>query len=453
MDTIPCCFEIDRLTEQLITAQALTKKTSHCQLNCGETVGNYDIGTLLGRGRFAAVWSAVNIRTGDEVAIKVYRRGSGNSEYFENEVKILNCIFEQSALSKMQPPNIIGYLGAFAHVTISHDKFPNIYPCVLFNLAGDSISKLLKYCAKSYGNGIPMNIVKKIMRAVLQGLEYMHSNGIVHTDIKPGNILMSKKIGDINGDDFDVYIGDLGSSSPENDLFTLHVGTTQYCAPELLLEEEYTTAVDIWALFASCYEMITGDLIFDVFKECKIEYGDDVDNEATDGIQLGGGGDSDDNSDFDGQNSDEDASDCPADCTGCEKCCGNCCDDDLIDGGNGAQSSLGAKVMSLSSGDGDEDDSEDPEKVNYRHFLLMEKVLGHPSKGFTSKARVYYNARGKLKNNPAITPIGIVDLLVKNYEMDPEECRKIEEFLITGFKFMPSDRITAAVALQHPWLV
>lgn len=407
--------------------------SSHYKLSGGEVIGGYTVSNALGSGRFATVWKASRAVTGGYnngmggVAVKVYRCGRTNQEYWRNEVKILNILAEKMELSRANPP-LIKYYGTFATVVFDDLLEPNIHPCIVFGLAGDSVSRLLKYCKREYGAGIPLECAKKITKDVLRGLEFIHSAGLIHTDIKPANILLDRPIDSINGLDFTALIGDFGSSTPSRDLFSMHVGTDEYIAPELLLERKYTSAIDIWAVFATAFELVTGDKLFDIYRDGGIIYGSDVDEEALEGI-VG----SRSSSSSAGESADNENKDCNGE--GCDDGCEDCCKMECSEGS--------------SSG------SEDPEKLTliaYRHLLLMEKVLGPPGKSFTKSARKYYNARGKLKNNPVIRHKPISELLRDNYDINYAECKAFENFLLLGLRYVPDERCTANIALQSTWL-
>lgn len=431
-------MELELLSRQLKTIRTTPqiKDSSHCKLSCGDIIGNYEIHEPIGKGRFSTVWSAKNISSGASFAIKVYRCGTDNRYYFENEVKILNRIFEFSIFSNEFPTNIISYMGSFAHVAISRDFSPKIHPCVLFNLAGDSVSKLIKFCMKKYDKGLPLHVVKKIMKDTLTGLSFLHKSGIIHTDIKPSNLLMNKKVDDIedNLDDLVVSLGDLGTSTFADDIFSQHIGTTHYCAPEVIIEAGYSYPADIWATFAMCFELITGDLLFDVFEECGVVYGEDVDGEALDWMRKSGGelsnkSDMDDNID-------------------------TVDNDELANNSDTEMNEFKSTELAYSdhSDSSGSEDEEDMEKINYRYLLLIEKVIGPAPREFTKQARMYYNRRDKLKNNPDIVHIRISELLYANYDLAIEECNSIEEFLLLGLRYIPDERITAEEALQHPFL-
>ncbi|EDO08204.1 protein kinase domain containing protein [Babesia bovis T2Bo] len=122
--------------------------------------------------------------------------------------------------------------------------------------------------------GLHEDIVKVIMYQMLQGLAYIHSNRIIHRDIKPQNILIKKSNGLINTHEalsspceWQVKIGDLGLSTiiPARYLTTMteEVVTLLYRPPELLLGDcKYTTAVDIWSTAASVGECLLGKPMF-----------------------------------------------------------------------------------------------------------------------------------------------------------------------------------------------
>lgn len=374
--------------------------SSHCKFTCGDMVGNFAVEKQLGKGRFSTVWLCK--KGGDQVAIKVYRRD--NLRYYENEVRILNTIYEHSKDTNIPPAGIVGYHGTFAHIDICHDRSPSIHPCIIFEVGCSSLSDLIKYCSDEYENGIPLHVVKKIMRELFTAMAYLHQCGIIHADIKPGNILLNKHVEDITGDDLSIMLADLGSSTHADDIFSRTVGTTNYLAPEQIIgSPSFSYPIDIWAAFTMCFELITVDLLFDVYAECDITYGEDVDCEAIDGLE-------------------------PA-----------MYDDSMASGDSTAT--------------GDSEDEIDEHLINYRHLLLIAKVLGYPPKAFTENARSYYNRHDRLLNNPDVQPVSLCDLIQSNYELERHECIEIEKFLLAGLQYMPEDRVTAAEALLLPWLL
>lgn len=388
----------DILLHQLTIAQRPTARdSSHCPLETGDAIDNYQVADALGQGRLSTVWAcyhhADDPLAPPPIAIKVYREGHHHSSFYENEVKILNLIYEYYAANDTWPPHIIEYLGTFAHVQISHDLRPHIYPCITMKNSGDSLSTLIKFCKAKYDSGIPVPIVKKIMSQLLTGISHIHKCGVIHTDIKPSNILLNTKINEFSGTDFYISVADFGSSSTADEIFSRHVGTTEYIAPELLVGLPFGPPADVWSACVTCFELITGDNLFDVYDEGMNTYGDDVDGEAM---------------------------------------------DELI-------------VISADDSSGNEDDI-DEEKIIYRHLLLMVKILGYPCADFADNARTYFNVRGRLKNNPDVAPICISDFLMNNYQMTHNECEAIEKFLLCGLKYEADKRADAEGLMKHNWV-
>ncbi|KAF2498275.1 kinase-like protein [Lophium mytilinum] len=119
---------------------------------------------------------------------------------------------------------------------------------------------------------LPEKEVQQITFQILEGLSFMHDNGFAHRDLKPSNILVKSK-----GPDWWVKVGDFGiSKRAEEGLTALRTfnGTPGFLAPELLVQnglldsnelefgDEYTTAVDIWALGEIVFRALTGQAPF-----------------------------------------------------------------------------------------------------------------------------------------------------------------------------------------------
>lgn len=67
-------------------------------------------------------------------------------------------------------------------------------------------------------------------------------------------------------------------------------------------------------------------------------------------------------------------------------------------------------------------------------------------------SREFFNRRGELRNILKLKPWGLFEVLVEKYEWDPEEAQGFSDFLVPMLEFDPEKRVTAGVALQHPWL-
>ncbi|KAL8538494.1 hypothetical protein ACS0TY_000485 [Phlomoides rotata] len=100
--------------------------------------------------------------------------------------------------------------------------------------------------------------IKLMLKQILEGVEYLHENGLMHRDIKPSNILMNSIL--------DLKICDFGLSrhvGSESGSYTPGVVTLWYRAPELLLGvKKYTKAIDIWSVGCIMGELVLNQVLF-----------------------------------------------------------------------------------------------------------------------------------------------------------------------------------------------
>lgn len=202
-------------------------------------------GELIGRGSFGSVYLALNVTTGEMLAVKqviVHREAAKNSEGLEAMHK------EVETMKYLDHLNIVQYLG--------FEQKKNTYSLFLEYVAGGSISS----CLKSYGK-FDEPLVKFITRQVLEGLKYLHSNGILHRDLKADNLLL-----EIDGT---CKISDFGISKKSQDIYSNNAemsmqGTIFWMAPEVIhsmvedKKQGYSAKIDIWSLGCVVLEMFAG---------------------------------------------------------------------------------------------------------------------------------------------------------------------------------------------------
>ncbi|KAG8056633.1 hypothetical protein GUJ93_ZPchr0002g25211 [Zizania palustris] len=159
--------------------------------------------------------------------------GQAHIRELEEEVKLLK---------NLSHPNIVRYLG-----TVQEEDTVNI---LLEFVPGGSIQSLLGKLGS-----FPEAVIKKYTKQILQGLEYLHNNAIIHRDIKGANILVDNK--------GCIKLADFGASKQVAKLATITAaktmkGTPHWMAPEVIVGSGHTFSADIWSVGCTVIEMATG---------------------------------------------------------------------------------------------------------------------------------------------------------------------------------------------------
>ncbi|XP_050973366.1 SRSF protein kinase 1a isoform X2 [Labeo rohita] len=145
--------------------------------------GKYHVIRKLGWGHFSTVWLAWDIQGKRFVAMKVVKSAEHYTETALDEIKLLRSVRNTDP----DDPNremVVQLLDDFKISGVN-----GTHVCMVFEVLGHH---LLKWIIKSNYQGLPLPCVKSIIRQVLQGLDYLHTKcQIIHTDIKPENILMN----------------------------------------------------------------------------------------------------------------------------------------------------------------------------------------------------------------------------------------------------------------------
>lgn len=203
----------------------------------------YEMGVPLGRGGFATVYLAKNLRSGELVAVKRFHPLASCSPNAKKkaELAVRRAIKEQRIWDGLSHKNIVSYRGCFFGENSELNLVAEYIPG--WSLA-DHLSQVSKF---------PEHMVACITQQIVAGLDYLHKCGITHRDVKPANILVNP--------DGVIKITDFGVSSavdvPTMTGNTL-VGTPWYIAPEMIEGRPYGKSVDIWSLGCTVLELATG---------------------------------------------------------------------------------------------------------------------------------------------------------------------------------------------------
>ncbi|XP_054253629.1 serine/threonine-protein kinase PAK 3-like [Indicator indicator] len=211
-------------------------------VSTGHPENKYAEAEKLGQGSYGAVYRAVEMATEREVAIKHIHVSQEDEEYVVNEILVLR---------DHKNPNIVSYLDSYL---VGAELW-----LVLEYLDGGSLSDVVKATRMDEGQAAA------VCRECLQGLDCLHSNGIIHRDIKGCNILL--------GMDGSVKLADFGVCAlltPEQNKRTTYAGTPHWMAPEILKEEPYGPKVDIWSLGITAVEMAEGEPPYACEKDSRV---------------------------------------------------------------------------------------------------------------------------------------------------------------------------------------
>ncbi|KAK2033342.1 hypothetical protein LX32DRAFT_106753 [Colletotrichum zoysiae] len=196
---------------------------------------DYRLGECLGKGAFGSVYKAFNWGTGEAVAVKQIKL----ADLPKSELRMIES--EIDLLKNLHHDNIVKYIG--------------------FVKSADCLNIILEYCengslhsiCKSYGK-FPENLVGVYTTQVLQGLQYLHDQGVIHRDIKGANILTTKD-GKVKLADFGVSTSTLaGGQDKEAQV----VGTPYWMAPEIIQLSGASPASDIWSVGCTVIELLQG---------------------------------------------------------------------------------------------------------------------------------------------------------------------------------------------------
>jgi eukaryotic-like serine/threonine-protein kinase len=197
----------------------------------------YRILRRLGAGGMAEVWCAQDTQLDRKVALKILQpRFAQDNEFVERFRR------EASSAAGLQHPNVVN--------VYDRGEVEGTYYIAMEYVEGASLRDLIN-------QGMSVDAAVGVVRQILAAARFAHANGVIHRDLKPGNVLVDRN-GRATVTDFGI-----AKAGPSEITQTGSVmGTAQYLSPEQAQGLEVTTASDLYSIGVILYELLTGEVPF-----------------------------------------------------------------------------------------------------------------------------------------------------------------------------------------------
>ncbi|KAF8026376.1 hypothetical protein BT93_F2997 [Corymbia citriodora subsp. variegata] len=207
----------------------------------GTLMHRHELGRLLGQGTFAKVYHGRNLKTGQNVAIKIIDKEKvlrvGLIEQIKREISVMRLV---------RHPNVV----QLYEVMASKSK---IYFAMEYVKGGELFNKVAKGKLKE-------DLARKYFQQLIGAVDFCHSRGVYHRDLKPENLLLDEN-GDLKVSDFGLSA--LCESRRPDGLLHTTCGTPAYVAPEVINKKGYDGAkADIWSCGVVLFVLMAGYLPF-----------------------------------------------------------------------------------------------------------------------------------------------------------------------------------------------
>jgi serine/threonine protein kinase/beta-lactam-binding protein with PASTA domain len=209
--------------------------------------GRYELAELLGRGGMAEVRKGTDTRLGRVVAVKRLRSDLASDTTFQARFRR-----EAQSSASLNHPAIVAVYDTGEERTTHLDGSTEVVPYIVMEyVAGQTLRDILRQ-----GRKILPERALEITSGVLSALDYSHRAGIIHRDIKPGNVMLTPS-GDVKVMDFGIAraMSDAQSSMTQT---AAVVGTAQYLSPEQARGETVDSRSDVYSAGCLLYELLTG---------------------------------------------------------------------------------------------------------------------------------------------------------------------------------------------------
>ena len=208
-----------------------------------EIAGRYRLASRLGFGGMSTVHLALDLRLERQVAVKLLAEHLADDPTFVSRFQR-----EAQAAARLVHPNIVQVFDS------GRDQHTGQYFIVMEYIEGQSCAEILRD-----DGWVEVHEALRIIEQACEGLDYAHRHGVVHRDVKPGNLLRAREGG--------VKLADFGIAKATEQSSITQVGsvlgTAAYLAPEQARGEEAGPSADLYALGVVTYQLISGRLPYE----------------------------------------------------------------------------------------------------------------------------------------------------------------------------------------------
>ncbi|MDY0908079.1 Stk1 family PASTA domain-containing Ser/Thr kinase [Microbacterium sp. CFBP9034] len=208
--------------------------------------GRYRIDEPIGRGGMASVYRGYDLTLGRSVAIKILDRELAGDNAFRTRFRL-----EAQAASRMAHSTIVRVYDAGEDTDTAPDGTVRPVPYIIMELVKGSLLKDIIAAGP-----VPVADAVRYVDGILEALEYSHRAGVVHRDIKPGNVMLTEA-GQVKVMDFGIAraVSDSSSTVAET---TAILGTAAYFSPEQAKGEPVDARADVYSAGVVLYELLAG---------------------------------------------------------------------------------------------------------------------------------------------------------------------------------------------------
>src|SRR4051795_12141400 len=206
--------------------------------------GRYQVGELLGYGGMAEVHRGRDLRLGRDVAIKMLRTDVARDATFQERFRR-----EAQNSAALNHPAIVAVYDTGEEISATGEKLPFI---VMEFVNGRTLKEVL-----AQEQRIQPRRALEIIADICAALEFSHRHGIIHRDIKPGNVMITQN-GQVKVMDFGIARA-LASGATTMTQTSAVIGTAQYLSPEQARGEAVDARSDVYAAGCVLFELLTGE--------------------------------------------------------------------------------------------------------------------------------------------------------------------------------------------------